>query len=317
MSVQPATSATRYEPVPLWGHIPHGVWLREATSVAVDSQDRVYVFNRGSHPMVILDKDGEFVAAWGQGQYQRPHGVTVDADDNLFLADDMDHTIKKTDRQGNVIFTLGTPGEPAPWQEGGTFNRPTHVAIRQSTGEFFVSDGYGNSRVHKFDPDGRLMMGWGEPGTGPGQFSLPHNITMAGDDRVVVCDRENFRVQVFTADGEFVTQWHHHRPIAIQSGKGDDTNLYLGEAGPPPVQQGVPNLGMRVLVLDRDGNEITRFGASLPGEGPDQFIAPHGIDVDSEGSVYIAEVSTTSLGLTGTALDHEPVSLRKWRRVSG
>jgi DNA-binding beta-propeller fold protein YncE len=267
--------------------------------------------------MVVLNKAGEYVESWGQGDYIRPHGVTVDPEGNLFLADDLDHTIKKTDPYGNVIFTLGTPGEPSPWQEGGTFNRPTHVAIQPSTGDFFVSDGYGNSRIHKFDAGGNHIKSWGEPGTGPGQFSLPHNLTMIGDDKVALCDRENFRVQVFTTSGEYVDQWHFHRPIAIAAGRGQDTNLYVAEAGPPPVQKDVPGLGLYVIVIDRDGNEVTRFGAGTQGEGPDQFMAPHGMDTDAEGNVYIAEVSFTTVIPTGDTFDREPVSLRKWERVSG
>ncbi|MFW6194996.1 MAG: peptidyl-alpha-hydroxyglycine alpha-amidating lyase family protein [Chloroflexota bacterium] len=317
MSVKPATPLTKYEPVPLWGHVPHGIWLYEATSVAVDNNDRVYVFNRGNHPMVVLDTEGEFVESWGQGQFNRPHGVTVAPDGNLFLADDLDHTVRKTDTRGKTIFTLGSSGKPAAWQGGEPFNRPTHVAVSERTGEFFVSDGYGNSRVHKFDPDGKHMKSWGEPGDRAGQFSLPHNIAMLGDDHVIVCDRENFRLQIFTTEGEYVDQWHAHRPIAIRAGKGDDTNIYVAEAGPPPVQKDVPNLGMKVSVLTRDGKEILRFGDSLPGEGPSQFLAPHGMDIDSQGNVYIAEVSKTSLGNNGITLNHEPVSLRKWRRVSG
>jgi len=314
----PASSNTVYEPVALWGRIPHGIYFKDATAAAVDDdRDRVYVFNRGNHPMVVLNKAGEYVESWGQGDYIRPHGVTVDPEGNLFLADDLDHTIKKTDPQGNVIFTLGTPGQPSPWQEGGTFNRPTHVAIQPSTGDFFVSDGYGNSRIHKFDAGGNHIKSWGEPGTGPGQFSLPHNLTMIGDGKVALCDRENFRVQVFTTAGEYVDQWHFHRPIAIAAGRGQDTNLYVAEAGPPPVQKDVPGLGLYVIVIDRDGNEVTRFGAGTQGEGPDQFMAPHGMDTDAEGNVYIAEVSFTTVIPTGDTFDREPVSLRKWARVSG
>jgi DNA-binding beta-propeller fold protein YncE len=105
----PASSSTVYEPVALWGRIPHGIYFKDATAAAVDDdRDRVYVFNRGNHPMVVLNKAGEYVESWGQGDYIRPHGVTVDPEGNLFLADDLDHTIKKTDPYGNVIFTLGT-----------------------------------------------------------------------------------------------------------------------------------------------------------------------------------------------------------------
>ncbi len=316
MSVPPATPDTRYEPVFGWPNVPHGIRIVEATSVGVDSQDRVYIFNRGPDPMLVFDRDGNFVTTWGKGEFARPHDVTVDADDNLFLADDVDHTVRKTTSDGEVIFMLGTSGKPAPWQQGGIFNRPTHVAIQPTTGDLFISDGYGNSNVHKFDKDGKHILTWGSPGTDPGQFSLPHNVGMLGEDRVAVCDRENFRIQVFTTDGEFVEQWHMHRPMGLAIGLGDDTNIYVAEAGAPPVMAGVPNLGQKVKVLDRSGNEITRFGNPLAGEGPDQFLAPHSIAVDSHGDVYVAEVSFTAFGSQQDP-PREVVSIRKWQRVSG
>ncbi|HCV26982.1 MAG TPA: peptidyl-alpha-hydroxyglycine alpha-amidating lyase family protein [Dehalococcoidia bacterium] len=312
----PATSETVYKPVPLWGSIPQGIWFQNTASLAVDG-DRVYVFNRGNRPVIILDTAGNYIDSWGEGMFNSPHGITVAPDGNLFLTDNRDHVVHKTDKAGNVIFTLGTPGEPCEWQSGGMFNRPTNVAVQPSTGVFFVSDGYGNSRVHKFDPDGTHITSWGEPGTGPGQFSLPHNIQMIGDDRVAVCDRENFRVQVFTTEGEFIDQWRFHRPMAICAGKGDDTNLYIGEAGPPSVQVNVPGLGLQVVVIGSDGQEVNRFGRGTSGEEPDQFSAPHGISTDSDGNVYVAEVTAQFNGNYGWAYDRQPVTLRKWARVSG
>ena len=314
--VNSATSATVYEPVPYWAKLPHPMFFKEATSIAVDSDDNVYVFGRGDYPLIIFDRDGNFLETWGAGECVRPHGITIDAADNLYLADDDAHMIEKRTKEGKLIFRLGEKGMAAAWQEGKPFNRPTHVAINPATGDLFVTDGYGNSRVHKYDSEGKYIQSWGESGSLNGQFSLPHNIAMNGTDRVTVCDRENFRLQTFTTDGEYVEQVHMHRPMAITDGKGDDTNLYVAEAGAPPVQDGVRRLGQRVVVMDRDGNELTRFGDELMGEGHDQFIAPHGMAVDSEGSVYIAEVSYTAYG---SKLDpvREVTSLRKWKRVSG
>ncbi|MGP3967294.1 peptidyl-alpha-hydroxyglycine alpha-amidating lyase family protein [Streptomyces sp. 6N223] len=338
MSVGPATSETVYEPVPYWAKIPHGIWLKEATSVAVDSEDRVYVFNRGNMPVLVFDRDGNLIDMWGNDtpfagtelfedpygtmtprwkgcRFTRPHAVTVDHEDRLWLVDDVGNRITATDREGNTLHTLGT-GRPSGFQSGVPFNRPTDVAISPKTGDVFVSDGYGNSRIHRYDAEGTHITSWGEPGTDPGQFSLPHGVAMFGDEALIVCDRENHRVQVFSLEGEVLTTWHVHKAAAVCAGRGEDTTVYVAEQGPPPVQRGVPGLGHRIGIYDLEGRRITRFGAALPGEGPDQFNWLHSVAVDSEGSVYAAEVSYVEVGST---LDppREMVSLRKWRRVRG
>lgn len=323
MALTPATAETKFEPVPYWAKLPMGVsFYGDATSVSVDSNDNVYVFNRGTDPIAVFDTDGNFIRGMGHGEFTRPHGIEIDADDNLYLVDDDGHYVQKRTNDGEIIFTIGTPGEPAEWQGGGMFNRPTDIVIHPQSGDLFVSDGYGNSRVHRFDKDGKHILSWGESGTKPGQFSLPHNITMLGNDQVVVCDRENFRLQVFTLDGEFVTQWHIHHPMSITNGKNGDTSLYVGEMIPPAVQRGVRNLGARVAVLSEAGEFLQHLGAPLPGQGPDQFTAPHGIATDSQGSMYAAEVAWTNYYSRpdNSGLDTPPlgevVSLRKWRRVS-
>jgi DNA-binding beta-propeller fold protein YncE len=312
-TARPSGKATPvFEPVPFWAKLPHPMFFKEATSVAVDSKDRVYVFNRGQNPMIVFDRNGNFIETWGAGKFNRPHGIYVDANDDLFLADDLDHSVRKISRDGaKTHYVLGTPGKPAPWQAGGIFNRPTHTAVSPVSGDVFITDGYGNSRVHRFTAKGRHVMSWGQPGELPGEFSLPHNLTILPDGRVVVCDRENFRVQVFSEEGKFLDQWHMHRPMSIAS---DARFIYVGEGGAPPVQKGVPNLGQRVVVLDHSGKEVTRFGNAQSGEGPDQFLAPHGIAVDSHGDVYVAEVSYTAFGSLQNP-PREVVSLRKWRRA--
>lgn len=317
-SLPTASSSTVFEPVPRWGRVPHGITFRgDATSVAVDSQDRVFVFNRGTDPVVVFDREGNFLDSWGHGEFVRPHGIFIDQDDNIYLIDDGGHFVQKRTPDRQVVFTLGTKGKPAPKQSGEIFNRPTDVTVSRKSGDIFVTDGYGNSRVHKFDAKGKHIKSWGEPGTKPGQFSLPHNICMWGDDRVVVCDRENFRLQVFTVDGKFVDQWHIHHPMSIVAGRGGDRSFYVGEMGPPPVQQGVPGLGNRVSALSESGEVVTWFGDRLPGSAPDQFTAPHGMAVDSRGDVYVAEVAWTFwYSRQSTPPLGEVVSLRKWRRVA-
>ena len=299
-----------FKPVFGWPHIPHPMSFKEATSVAVDSNDHVYVFNRGSWPLMIFDRDGHYIDTWGAGQFDRAHGIRIDSDDNLYMVDDLGHMVEKRKTDGTLLFRIGRKGQAARWQEGEPFNRPTDIAIHPVTGELFVTDGYGNSRVHKFDPDGKHIKSWGKPGSLPGEFSLPHNLCFLGNDLLIVCDRENFRLQVFSLDGEFVKQIHAHRPIAICTSV-DDMHLYVAEAGPPPVQEGVRGLGRKIIVFDHDFNVVTRFGNEYGGEGLDQFLSPHGMAIDSSGSVYIAEVSYTAYGSTLNP-PREVVSLRKW-----
>ncbi|NQW17613.1 MAG: peptidylglycine alpha-amidating monooxygenase [Chloroflexi bacterium] len=310
------TASTLFEPVPGWPAIPHGMAFKEATSVAVDQDDRVYIFNRGADPMMIFNRDGAFLESWGVGEYIRPHGIHVTPDGDLLLIDDFGHSLKKTSTGGAVRFVVGTHGEPSPWQKGAPFNRPTDVYVSPVSGDIFVTDGYGNSRIHRFTANGEHVLSWGEPGTGPGQFSLPHNLIVLDDGRVVVCDRENFRLQVFSEDGEYIEQIHLHKPQAICVGRGDDHSIYVTESRPPTVQEGVPGLGLRVMVMDQNFNEVTHFGAGTSGQGVDQFISPHGIATDSEGSVYVAEVSYSAFG-SNLVPPREVISMRKWRRVAG
>ena len=333
----PVTPETRYEPVPFWGRIPHGIWLQEATAVAVDSEDRVYVFNRGNMPVIVFDPEGNVLDLWGNetpwsgtelitdpygnsvqtwpgNRFMRAHSIRTDHEDNLWLVDVLGHTITKTDRQGNQLMRLGD-GVPAEAQGGRPFNRPTDLTVNPSNGDIYVSDGYRNSRVHRFSKDGQLIQSWGEPGADPGQFSLPHNIAMFGDDGVIVADRENHRVQVFSLEGEFRAEWHVHHAVAVVGGRGDDTSIYVAEQGPPPVQFGVPNLGHRVSIYNRQGELQTRIGSPLPGEAPDQFLWPHSIAVDSRGDVYVADVSYTEVG-SRLSPAREMTSLHKWRRLS-
>lgn len=299
-----------YEPVRYWAKLPHPMFFKEATSVAVDSKDNVYVFNRGKYPLIIFDKDGNFLDTWGEGEFIRPHGIKIDKEDNLYLVDDMAHFVQKRTKNGDLIWQLGDTNNPGEKQKGDPFNQPTDIAIHPKTGDLFITDGYGNSRVHRYDSEGNLLLSWGEPGSFPGQFSLPHNIAFYGDETVVICDRENFRLQYFNLDGDFKFFKHMHRPIAITEGL-EKYQLVVAEAGPPPVQDGVPNLGLRIEILNKEGDRISRFGNGTLGEDFDQFIAPHGLAIDSDSSIYIAEVSYTSFG-SNLNPPREMISLRKW-----
>ena len=240
----------RYRVVENWAKLPDGWSLTDVASVAVDSKDRIYVFNRGDHPMVVLDREGNFITSWGEGLFNRAHGLHIDADDNLYCTDDGDHTVRKCSTDGKVLLTIGIPNKPAPFMSGEPFHRCTHTALSPK-GEIYVSDGYGNACVHKYSPDGKLLKTWGEPGTDPGQFNIVHNIATDADGWVYVADRENHRVQVFDGNGKYETQWNNlHRPCALCCCGGKQPNFIIGELGPGMAGQ-PQGAESRAAALDR------------------------------------------------------------------
>ena len=287
-----------YRPVEKWGALPEGMSFVEATSVAVDTNDDVYVFNRGKHPVIVFDRTGRFKRTWGEGLFRRAHGIMIGPDGTLWLTDDLHHTIRQFTPDGKCLLTIGDPDIPSTLQSGKPFNRPTHVAISPKTGDVYVSDGYGNSRVHKYDPKGRHLMSWGEPGTDPGCFNLPHNIATDAAGLVYVADRENHRVQIFDANGKYLAQWNNlHRPCGLAADARLGDVFFVGELPSHlAVNKDVPNLGARVSILDIKGQLLGRIGGPFAGEKPGEFVAPHGCAVDSHGDLYVAEVSWTAKG---------------------
>ena len=264
---------------------------------------------------MVFGSDGQWLRSFGQGVFSnRTHGILIGPDDSVYCADDGTHTITKFTSEGKLLMTLGTPGQPSPIWSGKPFHKPTHAAASPTTGNIYVTDGYGNSRVHKYTPDGRLLASWGEPGIDAGQFMYPHNIVVDAEDRVYVADRECHRVQVFNADGDFLAMWNNiHRPDGMTI--GPDGNIYIAELLTEiPGLDGVPGLGHRVSILSPEGRLLARLGDPEEGEEPGKFIAPHGIAVDSRGDVYVGEVCFT---IRGQHMDppKELKSLKKLRKT--
>src|SRR5271155_215338 len=296
MSVTLGSGAYAYRVIDNWAKLPDGWSFKEVGAVAVDAKDQVYVFNRGEHPMMVFDRDGNFLRAWGEGLFPRAHGLQMAPDDTVFLTDDGDHSVRQCTLDGKVLLTLGTPGKPAPFMSGQPFHRCTHTALSPK-GEIYVSDGYGNACVHKYTPDGKLMKSWGEPGTDPGQFNIVHNIATDADGWVYVADRENHRVQVFDGNGKYETQWNNlHRPCALYCCGGKHPDFIIGELGPGmPVNRRLLNLGPRLTIVDSKGKRIARLGGENgPGLEIGKFLAPHGIALDSKGDIYVGEVGVTN-----------------------
>ncbi len=311
----------RYRVLESWGELPPGMTFGEAAAVTVDSKDNVYVFSRGAHPVIVFDRDGKFLRSWGQDiGFDRPHGASMGPDDMIYLTDDNGQNVRKCTLDGKVVMTIGTPKVAAPRFSGDPFNRCTHTALSPQ-GHVYVSDGYQNARVHKFSPDGKLQLSWGEPGTGPGQFNLVHNIACDDEGLVYVADRENHRVQVFDGNGRYQGQWNNlARPCGLFVTRGGNPLAFIGELGPETagtLTKDVPNLGPRVTVVSARGEILAYLGTQPVGEGLGQFIAPHGVAVDTRGDIYVAEVSATYWSfLFGKKPDHELRCLQKLVRVS-
>ena len=271
------TGKYTFELIEDWAKLPEG-WVLGQTGIVTDSDDRVYLFNRSDHPLIVLDRDGNFITSWGEGVLDDAHGLHIDDDENIYLPVKNSHVVQKYDRSGNLLMTLGEWYKPSDtgWsgnteepalRAAGPFNRPSDVSISPD-GYLYISDGYGNARVHKFDKDGNLLNSWGAPGkTEPGEFHVPHGVWVHTDGRVFVADRENNRVQIFTQEGEFLTQWTGFaRPCDFFI---DDNNVVF-----------IPELDGFLSIVDIDGTVISRW------DGPFGATA-HAVWVDSHGDLYI------------------------------
>lgn len=300
-----------------WEKLPDGSNIPDIPGIAVDSKDRVYIFSRDKQEVFIFNSEGNFIETIGEDIiFDHPHGAYIDPDDSLYLTDDHGHVVRKFSSSGKLLLTLGSQGESS---DSGCvnkdyrtikrgvppFNYPTNVAI-SSIGDIFVSDGYGNARVHRFSPSGELILSWGEPGEKPGQFNLPHDIAISNDGRVYVADRENSRIQVFDQKGNFITQWRDlNRPCGLHIDK--DNNVYVAELGKRvgrsdlDYKGGLPDfpsdvLWSRLSIYDLNGKLITRWGEadfSLPGS----FLTTHCVCTDSKGDLYVGEVLKTVSGI--------------------
>lgn len=264
-----------YEVVDNWAKTPDG-WTIGQAEPACDSQDRVYVFNRSDHPLMVFDREGNFQGEWGREYLTDAHGIYISGEDQIYLPVRESHAIVKCTLDGKPLMTMGVWDAPSDtggarpdgtmWKAAGPFNRCTDIALAPN-GDLFVSDGYANSRVHKFSPDGRLLHSWGRPGKrGPGEFHIPHGIWVHWDGRVMVCDRENNRIQLFTGDGEYLGMWTDlARPC----------DIFVDHDGIAYVVE----LDAFMTILNMDGDVLAKV--DIGGAGG------HAVWADSHGDLYI------------------------------
>ena len=312
-----AMTAVEFQVVDGWEKAPDGITHKDVSAVGVDSKDRVYIATRHPDVVIVYERDGTFVTSWGGDVFTNTHGITVGPDDSVYVVDNRDHVVRKFTPDGTLLMTLGTPGVATDTgydtsgtpeihhnetvvRSAGPFNSCTNMAIGPN-GNLYVADGYGNARVHRFTPDGQFVQSWGEPGTGPGQFHIPHGIWVAGDGTVIVADRENDRLQFFSPDGAYLYEWNDvQRPCAVTTDR--EGLIYVAELWRPVEKgqgsfvhgYGTEDLPGRVTVFEPSGTIVARWGASTTDRcAPGNFIAPHGICVDSHGDLYVSEVTYT------------------------
>ena len=249
-----------------WGRLPGDQVFGPVSQLAVDSHGRVYVFQRSNPPLLVFDRDGTLVDSWGEGEFSDAHGIFITREDLVLLVDRDAHQILACELSGAVRFRLGQRHRP---QFNAPFNHPTDIA-QAPNGDYYVSDGYGNSQVHCFTADGAFRFSWGRPGNGPGEFTTPHAVWVDPAERVLVADRENNRVQLFDLEGRFLEAWpDFFHPMDIYA--DSDGNVFVTDQ--------IPRLSM----LSPDGALIgrcrpVRFGA-------------HGVGGDADGNLYLAETA--------------------------
>jgi DNA-binding beta-propeller fold protein YncE len=266
-----------YHVVENWAKLPAGWTLAECSSVTASRDGHIWVFNRSQHPVIEFDRDGNLVQAWPEFKVGSSHGIREDAQGNIWGVDTKRHAVVKYSRAGKVLMTLGDPGgKPGGNESHNAFNLPTGIAFAPN-GDFFVTDGYGNSRVVRFDKNGKYIRHFGRKGTGDGEFNRVHDIAIDGDGRLYIADPINERVQIFDGDGKFLGKW---------TGIGAPWGLHYVAA--EQAMYMCDGTNQRVVKLNLDGKVLGVFGT--PGSAAGQFDIAHNLTVDATGAIYVAEI---------------------------
>jgi len=288
-----------------WAKMPEGRAWGSTSTLDVDRDGNVWVFERcGANscaesslpPVLQFDPAGKFVRAFGADRFVFPHGIHVDREGNVWVADasgaaGRGHVVVKFNREGKVLLTLGKPGIAGDSMD--TFNRPTAV-ITAPNGDIYVTDGHGgdsNARIMKFTKDGKFIKTWGRKGAGPGEFGELHGIALDSAGRVFVADRGNNRIQIFDAEGKYITEWKQFgRPSGIYIDTSD--TLYVTDHSSDAKRNPGVRRGIRVGSA-KDGTVMLHIPAVGP--EPDKETMPEGVAADGKGAIYGAEVALKSV----------------------
>jgi DNA-binding beta-propeller fold protein YncE len=246
---------------------PTEVELNAVSAVAIDADDNIYVLHRGTPPIVMFDAERKYVRGWGSGMFKVPHGLRFDAAGHLWTTDNGNHVLRKFNREGRLLETLGAEGKPGRGQAG--FNAPDDVVF-DTEGNFYIAD-TGNGRIVKLDREGNFVLEWGSKGRKSGEFATAHGLAIDAADRIYVADRGNNRVQVFDATGKHLADWTGFgNPFGLLK-IGDELIVSEGDQH-------------KLIVLDREGKIAATWG------DPSTIKLPHLMAVNSQGQLFVAEV---------------------------
>jgi DNA-binding beta-propeller fold protein YncE len=293
-----AEDAIDFRPVGGFLKLTDETKLGPCSGASIDSRGNVYVIQRKSPPILCFDSSGKLLRSWGtpligrDPNMQGAHGIRVDKDDFVWITDRDRHLVRKFDQTGQLLLTLGTEGSSGTGPN--QFNRPADVAFGPLN-EVYVADGYGNSRVMKFDKSGKFLKTWGEAGSAPGQFNLPHSIAVGTDGRIYVGDRYNSRIQVFDSEGNLKEIWPGFVPCGLAFDRAG--NLFVADGVSKVLQ-----IDGRGKIVKSWGSEAEELGLksgqkSVPpiaNPGGWRFV-PHLMATDAQGNLYLADVPNQML----------------------
>ena len=251
--------------------IPAGITLGPVSGVGADDSGNVYLLQRQAPPVMCFDRTGKFVRSFGDDLVGTGHGLAIDPQGNVWVTDTGHHLVFKFSPEGKLLLALGQSDKPGT--DENHFDKPTHTAFGEN-GDIFVTDGYGNSRIVHVTADGKFVKTWGKAGAGPGEFSAPHAAIVDAKGRLLVCDRDNERIQIFNQEGELLETWTGYKPFGIAM-DGDGTFFVCGNN--------------QVSQLDAHGKVVKSWGKE--GVEAGQFKTPHLMTADKDGNLYVAEVS--------------------------